>query len=255
MAEEANSGLAPPRPVRPGHPGLGDTRSVGSREGPSSGTGPAIDELVVADPPEAWRAVGFAVDGDLCRIGRVGVRLAGPDAGRGLAGWSVSGLRSTDLDGLPTTPGAGWTVVPAEHPNGSLAIDHVVAFSPDLDRTVAAIEAAGLPLRRIREGPTPGGAMRQAFFRLDEVILEVIEHPEGSPGRADRNAPARLWGFVLVVDDLDETAAGLGDDLGSARDAVQPGRRIATLRRSAGLSVPLAFITPERGEAAAIAGS
>jgi hypothetical protein len=35
----------------------------------------------------------------------------------------------------------------------------------------------------------------------------------------------------------------LGDRLGEARDAVQEGRRIATLRREAGLAVPLAFMT------------
>ena len=36
----------------------------------------------------------------------------------------------------------------------------------------------------------------------------------------------------------------LGERVGEVRDAVQPGRRIATLRRSAGLAIPVALMTP-----------
>ena len=46
--------------------------------------------------------------------------------------------------------------------------------------------------------------------------------------------------------DLDALATRLGDDLGAPRDAVQPGRRIATVRESAGLGLPLAFMTDTR---------
>ena len=81
--------------------------------------------------------------------------------------------------------------------------------------------------------------MRQAFLWAGDVILEV-----GGPHQPDGDGPASLWGMVVVVPDLDATATLLGDDLGSPRDAVQPGRRIATVRRDSGVSVPLAFITP-----------
>jgi hypothetical protein len=40
------------------------------------------------------------------------------------------------------------------------------------------------------------------------------------------------------------TARVLGDRLGEPRPAVQEGRTIATLKRDAGSSVPLAFMTP-----------
>jgi hypothetical protein len=121
------------------------------------------------------------------------------------------------------------------------AIDHVVAFSPDLDRTVAALQAAGLDLRRIREEPTPAGAPRQAFFRLGEVILECVQMPDAPD--LDRTRNARLWGLALVTADMDATAAAIGDRLGDPRPAVQAGRTIATLRREAGSSVPIAFMT------------
>ena len=199
-----------------------------------------VVEIAVADDPVLWRSLGFDVEGEECRIGRVTVRLGGP--GRGVTGWTLAGANGADLDGLATTDaGAASGRAAGRHPNAVVGIDHVVAFSPDLDRTVAALEAAGLDLRRIREEPTPAGAPRQAFFRLGEVILEVIQQPEDRI--EDRDAPARLWGLALAVDDMDATAAVLGDRLGEPRDAVQEGRRIATLRRDAGSSVPLAFMT------------
>jgi hypothetical protein len=202
-----------------------------------------IQSITVADPPEAWADAGFRVDGDDCRVGTIDVRLAGRDAGKGLVGWALRGLRSTDLDGLPTEEAAGVPGEPAApHPNGVVRIDHVVAFTPDRARTVAALEAAGLDLRRLRDEPTPAGGGFQAFFRLGEAILEVIEAPAGSPVPPD--APARLWGLAFLVRSLDETKELLGDRLGAPRDAVQPGRTIATLKREAGLSFGCAFMTP-----------
>lgn len=204
-----------------------------------------LDELVVADAADAWRACGFAVDGDVCVVGEVRIRFAPEEGRRGLSGWSLRGVESTELDGLATTrseqalPGAA----PA-HPNGITALDHVVAISSDLDRTVAALEAAGLDLRRIREEPTPAGAPRQAFFRVGQAILEVVQEPAEATERAGGDRPAFFWGLAFVAPDLDATVAYLGEGAGEARDAVQPGRRIATLRRSAGLSVPVALMTP-----------
>lgn len=204
-----------------------------------------LDELVVADAADAWRACGFAVDSDVCVIGEVRIRFAPEEGRRGLSGWSLRGIGSTELDGLTATrseqplPG----VAPA-HPNGVTALDHVVAISSDLDRTVAALEAAGLDLRRIREEPTPAGAPRQAFFRLGQAILEVVQEPAEATERSGGDRPAFFWGLAFIAPDLDATVAFLGDRAGEARDAVQPGRRIATLRREAGLSLPVALMTP-----------
>jgi len=54
-----------------------------------------------------------------------------------------------------------------------------------------------------------------------------------------------FWGLVIVVISLEELAQRLGDQLSEIRPAVQPGRRIATLRESAGLSPAIAFMSPE----------
>jgi hypothetical protein len=212
--------------------------------------GVTIDELRLADEPARWAALGFAPDGDLLTLGGVKLRLAGTAAGRGLIGWSLRGVASEQLDGLPTTRStSAWPVAEpttAAQPNGISAVDHIVAVTPALDRTVQALQAAGLDLRRVREQPTPAGAPRQAFFRLGGEILEVVQEPEEAiarHGRPDR--PARFWGLALVAPDLDATVAALGEHAGEARPAVQPGRRIATIRRSAGLAVPVALISPK----------
>lgn len=206
---------------------------------------PTIDELTVADHPEAWSAVGFEVDGDTCVVGDLRIRLAGPDAGKGLVRWALRDLETTELDGLETArSGRQPPDKQAVHPNGVSALDHVVAITPALDRTVEVLQGAGLDLRRIREEPTPAGAPRQAFFRLGSTILEVVQEPPEAIGRAGAGRSAFFWGLAFVAPDLDATVAGLGDRVSEIRAAIQPGRRIATLRRSTGLAVPVAFITP-----------
>jgi hypothetical protein len=90
------------------------------------------------------------------------------------------------------------------------------------------------------EGPR---GFRQGFRRLGPAILELVEVRDAPPG------PARFWGLVAIVGDLDALCAQLGPELVSApRAAVQPGRRIATLRRAAGLAEALAFMSPEPAE-------
>jgi catechol 2,3-dioxygenase-like lactoylglutathione lyase family enzyme len=212
-------------------------------------TAPTIDELAVADEPEAWSALGFEVDGGTCVVGDVRFQLTGRDAGKGLTGWSLREIEGTALDGLPTTRSD--RLPPRErpaHPNGVTGLDHVVAITPALERTVAALERAGLDLRRVREEPTPAGAPRQAFFRLGATILEVVQEPPEAIEPAGGDHPAFFWGLAFLAPDLEGSVAGLGDRVGESRPAVQPGRRIATLRRSAGLTVPVALITPPPGD-------
>ena len=194
---------------------------------------PSIEGLEIADEPAAWSAAGFTVADGVCQVSRVRLRLAGKAERRGIVGWTL---------------GSGDAAEPAgPHPNGAVSVDHVVMLSPDLDRTVGELEEQGFELRRRREGPTPGGSTRQAFFRAGEPILEVVQAPEGTTVARDTDGPARLWGLAFEVGDMERTAAALGDLLGSPRDAVQPGRRIATLRPEAGLGPAVAFMSSGRG--------
>jgi hypothetical protein len=206
-----------------------------------------IDEITVADPPDAWEAAGFTVDADgVCRIGAVRVRLVGRDRGKRILGWSLRGapdeaFADGTLGGLPTTASDEPPAEPADHKIGATHIDHLVLLSPDLFRTAEAIEGIGVPPRGERDTDTYGAPMRQIFFRMGEVIIELIGSPD-TPGEGDPG----FFGLAHAVTDLDAVAADLGERLGAIKDAVQPGRRIATLRhRDLGMSVATALMTPE----------
>jgi Glyoxalase/Bleomycin resistance protein/Dioxygenase superfamily len=208
---------------------------------------PTLDELFIAGSADPWATAGFTASGDTCEVGSVRLRFGGD--GRGILAWSVRDVNGHELDGLDTRASAEPPAAGGPHPNGTLSIDHLVVISPDLDRTADTLRDAGFDFRRLREGDTPGGSQRQAFFRMGEVLLEVVEAPAGTKIAADPSGPARLWGISFLVDELETPAAVLGDALGEPRDAVQPGRRIATVATGAGLGPAVAFMTPGPGAA------
>jgi hypothetical protein len=206
---------------------------------------PTIDELVIADDPKHWISLGFEVAQGCCQLASVRLRFVDHSAGPGILSWSLRGLSGSDLDGLTTTCSERpIPPVSGAHRNGVIAIDHVVVMSPVLDRSVLAFQSAGLDLRRIREQPTPAGAPRQAFFRLGSEILEMIQEPDEVLKRdGGTERPAQFWGLALRVDDLERTVEHLAPHASPIRPAVQPGRQIATLRRSAGVAIPIALMT------------
>lgn len=221
----------------------------------------SVDEFLVADPADAWTRAGFSVDSGgnadaACRVGGVRIRLVGrdrgaapaatSDEGTGIVGWSLRGLPPDgsvdDLDGVPTTSSDAHPAEPATHANGVTAIDHVVLLSPDLGRTVASLATLGVEPRRERDGELGGRPIRQIFFRLGEVIVEVVGSPQTTGA-----GPSSLWGITYVVADIDATAAYFGVRTSPVKDAVQRGRRITTLRHhDLGLSVRTAMISARR---------
>ena len=209
-------------------------------------------------PVEPWLALGLAAGADgSIQVGEVALRFgatepvlvsapapARPDCdgvavradGSGEGRYSLDPGRGDDVvsgvavaaDSRPT--GCG-------HAIGARRVDHVVLMTPDLARTCAAAAAVfGEPLKRERDA---GNGVRQGFFRLGEVILEIVQSPQTAG-----DGPARFWGLVLVVEDLDRVCATLGPAVISGpRAAVQPGRRIATLRGGAGLGCAVALMS------------
>lgn len=82
--------------------------------------------------------------------------------------------------------------------------------------------------------------MRQGFHRIGRsgLIVEVVSRPDIPDG------PATFWGLVLNVDDLDAACERIGADrVSPPKDAVQPGRRIATLSAELDLGLPVALMT------------
>lgn len=205
-----------------------------------------IDELQVGDDAEAWRAAGFTVDGDICRIGSVAIRLTGLAGHRGVRDWALRGVSADVAAAFTQAEGLATRISTSSEPDGGTGhaigasrIDHVVLMTPNIARTTASLEALGLDVRRVRDATMGEAPIRQVFFRLGEVILEVIGAPTGEGG-----GPATFWGLTHRVSDIDAAAAMLGERCGRIRDAVQPGRRITTLRtRELGISVASALIS------------
>ena len=159
--------------------------------------------------------------------------------------WSWDGLDVDALDGIAVVAARPEPGVEASSPHPNLVdrLDHLVVATPDVDRTIDALAAAGLELRRTRDVDLGGTASRQAFFWVGETILELV-----GPVRPSGGGHASVWGLSFESPDLAATVAWLGPErCGPARDAVQPGRRIASLRNQAlGLGLAVAVMSPHR---------
>jgi hypothetical protein len=222
-----------------------------------------VEWLTIAGDPPVWRSLGLTVTDDgLIALYGTSLRIVSGEtingeAASGILSWTLTGAdrefsaavdpeSGTDdaskfsIDGLHTEFATARGPIYADHALGATALDHVVVLTPSLERTSAAITAAtGSDLRRIREV----GTMRQGFHRLGRreagLIVELVERPEVPDG------PAQFWGVVLIVEDLDAACTLLGPDrVGDPKDAVQPGRRIATVRADVGLGLPVALMSP-----------
>ncbi len=202
-----------------------------------------VEWITISGDADVWRSLGLVVsdDGVVPLVG-TSLRIVSSDVGEtGIVGWALSGvdvvLDGTEIDGLATAVVEASPPMFAQHELGASGLDHVVVMTHDLDRTTGAIaDATDNELKRIREV----GAMRQGFHRMGRggLIVEVVERPEVPEG------PAKFWGIVLNVDDLDAACERIGGDRISApKDAVQPGRRIATIEKGVGLGLPVALMT------------
>lgn len=198
---------------------------------PAPSSRPSLDRIEVGGPLAPWERLGLTPVGETFLLGDVALRIAGGEPG--IRAWALHGVPAGELAGLRCASAEdARPAIAVEHALGVSGIDHVVAVTADLDAAVGELAAAGLDHRRTRDA---GEGRRQAFFVLGPCLLELVGPVDG---------PTRFWGLTLVVEDLDAAAARLGDLLGPVKDAVQPGRRIATVRREAGLGLPVALMTP-----------
>ncbi len=217
-----------------------------------------LNGLQFSDEAGAWKNAGFVTSTNYepttssIRLGSVTIELTG--TGDGKVAWGFDPPPERTLDGLaltattapraspvPRSPGlesdVPGTVV---HLNGITGIDHVVVATGDADRTTEAFERAGLELRRERATAMGDSPMLQRFFWAGDVIIELVAPAEPDGGTAS------IWGIACTSPDLDATLAWLGPDRCTpARDAVQAGRRIASLRtRSLGIGTRIAVMSP-----------
>src|ERR1700730_9936439 len=145
---------------------------------------PELVRLEIADHPQRWEALGFTVADSGVALGGLTIGLGTP--GRGITAWTlrnappalteIDGLRtSTASDSGPPSDDPRSRQPDAHHPNGALAVDHVVVITPDFDRTSVALDMAGMPLRRVRTVGAGADGFRQGFRRLRPAILALVD--------------------------------------------------------------------------------
>ena len=144
------------------------------------------------------------------------------------------------LDGT-AVPGDGGNVgeLPANHPNGVFGVDHVVVSTGDVERTSGLLADAGLELLGDRQAVIGGRPFEQRFHRAGPCLIELAG-PSGATGPE----PAGVWGITFVTSRIESLPALEPAPVASIRDAVQPGRRIATAIPEAGLPTRVAFMDP-----------
>ncbi len=194
-------------------------------------------QLFIGGAPSPWGLAGLSPQGSpvgsLASTSNATLVWPSEELPSGALEIAFDGVQSgADLDGIEC---AEFISTPdGLEPSDSL-IDHVVVMTNNLERTCEAVtEATGCPLKRVREV----GEIRQGFHRVGEggVILEVVE-------RADVSRTS-LWGLVIATPSFDDLVQAAGDLVSEPKDAVQPGRRISTVKAKAGLGIPVALMTP-----------
>ncbi len=207
-------------------------------------------QLTIGGEAEGWSSIGFNLmelsNGEsICRIGSVRFLFDHESEQKGI--WLASTNEvSGQIDSLEfgeskinISPDED-ALIPSIHPNGITRIDHLVVTTPDCDRTTAALEKDGLQARRVRIFGNSGSEMRQTFFWLGDVILELVgpETPEGE-------GPASFWGLAFISESIEETVTFLGDTCTPLKPAVQSGRQITTIKtRDLGIHSSLAVMSP-----------
>lgn len=209
---------------------------------------PTLRSLIIGDTAAAWTAAGFTVKDNNGRastgIGDIEIELVGAEGGRGIVGWRFDETQLppdiNSIDGVQTLRGGTEPAPALDHPNTVSHLDHVVMFTPDLQRTVAALTSSGFETRRTRNVPGTEPLRQQVFLWAGSTIIELV-----GPAEPTGDDPASLWGLAVTCDDLDAAHASLAGGLGTPKPAVQTGRRIATLRtRDLDISTAIAFMTP-----------
>lgn len=143
----------------------------------------------------------------------------------GEIGWAwdgaVPGFDVDVLDPVDGTEHEGWD------------LDHVVLLVPELEGAIGVLAEADLSPRlrmEVRGRPT-------AFFRVGP-LLEVIQSPVRAPA---------IYGVALVTEEPLEVVAlrwrSMGRDVTDPKPAIQPGRRIMTVRAT---EAGFAVMTPDR---------
>jgi predicted enzyme related to lactoylglutathione lyase len=118
-------------------------------------------------------------------------------------------------------------------------LEHIVVMTPALDDAIAANEAVGIPCKRIRE---VGNGARQAFFKLERTVLEVVGPARARPG---------CWGLALMCTDIARavaTARAGGLQATEPKLAIQGGQIARIVEPLDGVAIAFMQAGPRRND-------
>jgi len=182
-----------------------------------------IERVIVAvkdldDACARWSKAGFAFASRTDNVARLHAGAVAIDLltqsswkgalerGPGIVGWTWGSEDAEHPDFAAFLPGVTTSFVQVEtelatrrtnldqlcgaNQNTVDFLEHIVVMTPSLEDAIAAHEKIGLPCKRIREA---GGGMRQAFFKLEQTVLEIVGPARGEPG---------VWGLAFMCKDI-----------------------------------------------------
>jgi len=118
-------------------------------------------------------------------------------------------------------------------------LEHMVVMTPVLEEAIAANEVIGVPCKRIREA---GNGARQAFFKLEQTVLEIVGPARGRPG---------CWGLALMCSDIARavaTARAGGLQATEPKQAVQGGQIARIVEPLDGVAIAFMQAGPRRDD-------
>jgi hypothetical protein len=208
----------------------------------------------VGAQPQEWARAGVSIANRSGKVGDVCLELEPHLQGFVRCEFALpnNNTTSSDLTSVDDTIDGALVRLLSEDPRSShgsssrdvstsswnfLGVDHVVITTDDLSRTSDEIERVlNVACARVRDA---GNNVTQGFHKLENTIIEVVSGPQV------KHTGARWWGFVLTVDDIDSWCSSVGSDVASSpRQAVQPGRQIATVRSAVDLGAAIAVMSP-----------
>ncbi len=203
---------------------------------------PVLDRLDLPGTADAWQRCGFELERQGFVAGAIAIRVGEREEGEAAWGFSTHSSGTDELCGIAFVDQAVRRATSDHaHPNGVVAVDHVVVASDRPAATRADFDAAGFEPRRPATRGSSENERSEVFFwsgpTLIELVGPVCEAGDGLPR-------ATIWGVTFVVNDIAVLSKLEGSPVGEPRAAVQPGRQIAIARAELRLGLGVAFISP-----------
>ena len=183
----------------------------------------------------SWNGAGFKAVNGVVALSDIDVLFVKGTGGLIEWGWDKLPEGMTSICGVPAFRYEDKNTI-QKQPNGVLSVDHIVLHSNDAEYVKNEFAKLNMTPRAQRDDIYPG--ITQIFYRPEKgVVIEVV---------VNKDFPKTfLWGMTLVVEDIDIAKQLLKDNSSNPKKAIQPGRRILTVRGAQlNIETNMAMMTP-----------